>query len=228
MPRLVVSIDGVVTKEVQITKDRFAIGRRPYNDLVIDNLAVSGEHAQIRLSGGRCTLEDLGSTNGTYVNGKHIRSHVLANDETIEIGKYKVKFLEAGGNVPIQHVDSAHTHETPSQPYDHQTTQPPADPQAARPPVDHPATQPYVARVRLLNGANANREMTLTKIVTTLGKPGVAVASITRKADSWIIAHVEGDAPATVNGVSVRDAPIRLKSRDRIELSGIELEFFDH
>lgn len=224
MPRLVVSIDGVVVKEVQVTKDRFAIGRRPYNDLVIDNLAVSGEHAQIRLAGGRATLEDLGSTNGTYVNGKHIRSHALANNEIIEIGKYKVKFVEAGG-------DAASPPNTqppaPDAPVPDLPTQPPDAPAATRPP-EHLPTQPHVARVRLLNGANANREMTLHKVVTTLGKPGVAVASITRKADSWLIAHVEGDVAATVNGVSVRDAPIRLNNRDQIELNGIQLEFFDH
>ena len=70
MPKMIVSIDDVVIKEVQLTKDRTTLGRRPYNDIVIDNLAVSGEHAVILMSGSEVTLEDLNSTNGSYVNGK--------------------------------------------------------------------------------------------------------------------------------------------------------------
>ena len=86
MPKLIVSIGGVVVKEVQLTKDRTTIGRRPYNDVVIDNLAVSGEHAVIQMVGGQVTIEDLGSTNGTYVNGKSVKRQVLENDDGIEIG----------------------------------------------------------------------------------------------------------------------------------------------
>jgi pSer/pThr/pTyr-binding forkhead associated (FHA) protein len=70
MPKMIVSIDGVVIKEVQLTKDRTTLGRRPYNDIVIDNLAVSGEHAVLQMTGSEVHLEDLNSTNGTYVNGK--------------------------------------------------------------------------------------------------------------------------------------------------------------
>ena len=93
MPRLIVSIDGVVVKEVQLTKDRSTIGRRPYNDIVIDNLAVSGEHAVIHLAGGQATLEDLGSTNGTFVNGKSIKKQLLAHEDSLEVGKYKIRYL---------------------------------------------------------------------------------------------------------------------------------------
>lgn len=86
MPKLIVSIDGVVVKEYQLIKDRSTIGRRPYNDVVIDNLAVSGEHAVVQMVDGRAVLEDLGSTNGTYVNGKAIKKQELAHDDTIEVG----------------------------------------------------------------------------------------------------------------------------------------------
>ena len=97
MPKLIVSIDGVVVKEVQLTKDRSTIGRRPYNDVVIDNLAVSGEHAVIQMASGSAILEDLGSTNGTYVNGKAVKQHTLADDDVIEVGKYKLKFQDREG-----------------------------------------------------------------------------------------------------------------------------------
>src|SRR3954465_10256566 len=98
MPKMIVSIDGVVIKEVQLTKDRTTLGRRPYNDIVIDNLAVSGEHAVLQLTDDEVFLEDLNSTNGTYVNGKAVKKQLLQNNDTVEIGKYKIKFInEAAG-----------------------------------------------------------------------------------------------------------------------------------
>src|SRR6188768_3405670 len=93
MGKLVVSLDGVVIKEVQITKDRTTLGRRPYNDIVIDNLAVSGEHAVLQMVGADIFIEDLNSTNGTYINGKAIKKQLLAHNDTVEIGKYKIKYL---------------------------------------------------------------------------------------------------------------------------------------
>ena len=92
-----VSIDEVVIKEVQLTKDKTTLGRRPYNDIVIDNLAVSGEHAVLQMTGSDVVLEDLNSTNGTYVNGKAVKKQQLQSGDAIEIGKYKIKFV--GDNV---------------------------------------------------------------------------------------------------------------------------------
>jgi pSer/pThr/pTyr-binding forkhead associated (FHA) protein len=92
MSKLVVSLDGVVIKEVQITKDKTTLGRRPYNDIVIDNLAVSGEHAVLQMVGHDVFIEDLNSTNGTYINGKAVKKQLLANNDTVEIGKYKIKY----------------------------------------------------------------------------------------------------------------------------------------
>src|SRR5215208_2208327 len=93
MPKMIVSIDGVVIKEVQLTKDRTTLGRRPYNDIVIDNLAVSGEHAVLQMVGTDVFIEDLNSTNGTYINGKAIKKQLLTHNDTVEIGKYKIKYL---------------------------------------------------------------------------------------------------------------------------------------
>ena len=98
MGKLVVSLDGVVIKEVQIIKDKTTLGRRPYNDIVIDNLAVSGEHAVLQMVGQDVFIEDLNSTNGTYINGKAVKKQLLAHNDTVEIGKYKIKYLvEEGG-----------------------------------------------------------------------------------------------------------------------------------
>ena len=93
MGKLVVSLDNVVLKEVVIQKERTTLGRRPYNDIVIDNLAVSGEHAVLQMVGADVFIEDLNSTNGTYINGKAIKKQLLAHNDTVEIGKYKIKYL---------------------------------------------------------------------------------------------------------------------------------------
>ena len=77
MAKLILSLDGSVIKEVPLDKERLTIGRRPHNDLQIDNLAVSGEHALIVTILNDSFLEDLGSTNGTLVNGVPIKKHIL-------------------------------------------------------------------------------------------------------------------------------------------------------
>jgi pSer/pThr/pTyr-binding forkhead associated (FHA) protein len=97
MGKLVVSLDGVVIKEVQITKDKTTLGRRPYNDIVIDNLAVSGEHAVLQMVGADVFIEDLNSTNGTYINGQAVKKQLLSHNDTVEIGKYKIKFIVDDG-----------------------------------------------------------------------------------------------------------------------------------
>lgn len=105
MPTLVISIDGAVIKEVQLTKERTTVGRRPYNDIVIENLAVSGEHAVLTITGGKVSIEDLRSTNGTYVNGRAIQKQYLLNGDLLDIGRYKIRFLDTV--IPDTHIASA-------------------------------------------------------------------------------------------------------------------------
>src|SRR5260370_943843 len=93
MAKLILSMDGLVLKEIPLTKERTTIGRKPHNDIQIDNLAVSGEHAVIVTILNDSFLEDLGSTNGTVVNGNPIKKHFLQNNDVIELGKYKLKFI---------------------------------------------------------------------------------------------------------------------------------------
>ena len=94
MPKMIISLDGNVLKEIQLTKDRTSFGRRPYNDIVIDNMAVSGEHAVLQMSGNESYIEDLNSTNGTYVNGKVVKKQQLHHDDMIEIGKYNIQYVD--------------------------------------------------------------------------------------------------------------------------------------
>ncbi len=93
MAKLILSLEDVVVEEIPLTKERTTIGRKPHNDIHIDNLAVSGEHAVIVTIMNDCILEDLGSTNGTLVNGVLAKRHVLRNNDLIELGKYKLKFV---------------------------------------------------------------------------------------------------------------------------------------
>ena len=211
MPRMIVSIDGVIIKEVQLTKERTTLGRRPYNDIVIDNLAVSGEHAVIHMVDQDVEIEDLGSTNGTYVNAKSVKRQELRNGDTVEVGKYKIRFL--------------HDAEGPSfeKTMIFKPGMVPPISAAARPAPAAPT--PVAAVIRVMSGAAAGREVSLQKVVTTIGKPGVAVASITRRHQGFVLAHVEGPDMPLLNGASIGAAPVPLKHGDRLELAGTEMQF---
>ena len=223
MGKLVVSLDGVVIKEVQITKDKTTLGRRPYNDIVIDNLAVSGEHAVLQMVGADVFIEDLNSTNGTYINGKAVKKQLLSHNDTVEIGKYKIKFLVEDGT-------------------DYEKTM------IMKPGMRAPASSGFgsshgagpgvgasgfgtlggstaPASIRVLNGAAAGREVVLTKVVTTVGKPGVQVASITKRPGGYVLAHVEGTLQPSVNGSAIVGETVHLKNGDVVELAGTQMQF---
>jgi hypothetical protein len=218
MGKLVVSLDGVVIKEVQITKDKTTLGRRPYNDIVIDNLAVSGEHAVLQMVGADVFIEDLNSTNGTYINGKAIKKQLLTHNDTVEIGKYKIKYLvdESGDyeKTMIMRPGASRRRATPA-------------PSRRRPlpawPSASPPAQP--ASIKVLNGAAAGREVALTKVVTTVGKPGVQVASITKRPNGYAFAHVEGARKPSINGVPIVGDSVPLRNGDVIELAGTQMQF---
>ena len=209
MPKMIVSIDGVVIKEVQLTKDRTTLGRRPYNDIVIDNLAVSGEHAVIQMSGAEVFMEDLNSTNGTYVNGKAVKKQQLQNGDVVEVGKYKIKYVGEGGGDNFEKTMMVKSSAA----------------LAAAPTMAAPAAAALNASIKVLNGAASGREVPLTKVVTTIGKPGVAVAAITRRHHGFVVAHVEGAGNPTLNGAPIGVEPVALKSGDLIELAGTQMQF---
>jgi pSer/pThr/pTyr-binding forkhead associated (FHA) protein len=231
MPKMIVSIDEVVIKEVQLTKDRTTLGRRPYNDIVIDNLAVSGEHAVIHMNGPEVVLEDLNSTNGTYVNGKAIKKQALQNGDGIEVGKYKIKFVGdiAGDNFDKTMVVKSRPPAAPAfpAPAPHQSpVAAPAPAASSQPPMG--ATEPgsaAVASIKVLSGAAAGREVPLTKVVTTIGKPAVAVAAITKRHHGYVVHHVEGGGNPTLNGRAITSDPVPLRNGDVIELAGTQMQF---
>lgn len=215
MGKLVVSLDGVVIKEVQITKDKTTLGRRPYNDIVIDNLAVSGEHAVLQMVGADVFIEDLNSTNGTYINGKAIKKQLLTHNDTVEIGKYKIKYLvDEGGDYEKTMI---------MRPGAAPPVFSPTAPASVSGSLGAVSTQP--ALIKVLNGAAAGREVTLTKVVTTVGKPGVQVASITKRPNGYAFAHVEGATRPSVNGVPLVGDSVPLRNGDVIELAGTQMQF---
>jgi pSer/pThr/pTyr-binding forkhead associated (FHA) protein len=212
---MIVSIDSVVIKEVELTKERTTLGRRPYNDIVIDNLAVSGEHAVIHMADDGVEIEDVGSTNGTYVNAKAVTRQELRNGDIVEVGKYKIRFLqEAEGENFEKTMLVKPGMVSPSM----------VAPRAAAAATPQAAV-PLSAVIRVMSGAAAGREVALLKVVTTIGKPGVAVASITKRHQGHVLAHVEGPDRPLLNGTPMGEAPVSLKHGDRITLAGTEMQF---
>ena len=314
MAKLILSMDGLVLKEIPLVKERTTIGRKPHNDIQIDNLAVSGEHAVIVTILNDSFLEDLGSTNGTLVNGNAVKKHFLQNNDIVELGKYKLKYLAEPGQQPAataadfektmvlrpsamkaaqdqaramaggsgqpqpqpqpqaaeaarasaaQHAaasaastGTASATEKEKGPKEKSpaaspgATAPMATPSSAAagsaaattllppaataslPPAATPAAAavpksgPILGAIQILSGGNAGKELELAKPLTTLGKPGVQVAVLTRRPQGYFLTHVEGTKQPTVNGQSIGAAPHMLKDHDVIEIAGVKMEYF--
>lgn len=263
--KLILSMDGVVLHEYTLNKERMTVGRKPHNDIAIDNLAVSGEHAAIVTILNDSFLEDLDSTNGVMVNGAPVKKHFLQNNDVIEIGKYKLKYMnEQHGQATAADFEKTMVLRAPvktQQANVPQANTPVADgsalmktqvnlppvppvyeatgkfeaapPQAAvvqpvavpKVPVSPGAVVPLAA-VQLLSGPNAGREFDLVKNLTTLGKPGVQVAVLTRRPHGYFITHVEGANYPTLNGKALDERQHQLNDHDIIELAGIKMEFY--
>ncbi|HEY4372558.1 MAG TPA: FHA domain-containing protein [Burkholderiales bacterium] len=246
MAKLILSMDGLVLKEISLTKERTTIGRKPHNDIQIDNLAVSGEHAVIVTILNDSFLEDLGSTNGTLVNGQPIKKHFLQPNDVIELGKYKLKYIneapKAAGAADFEktmvlrpgQMPKAAPAPAPAAPKaEGDMTQKNAGAPAAAPaapaagaPAAAPAAAARQGAIQLLSGANAGKELVLMKALTTLGKPGVQVAVITRRPQGYFITHVEGATFPVVNGKALDAQAHPLNDHDMIELAGTKMEFF--
>jgi len=242
--KLILSMEGAVIKEYPLTKERTTIGRKPHNDIVIDNLAVSGEHAAIITILNDSFFEDLNSTNGSMVNGVPTQKHFLQNNDVIEIGKYKLKYLnDQPTQTTAADFEKTMVLRAPVKPAAQATpaaagakfeattqfnaTAPKPAPAATAAPAAAPATQQQpVAVIQILNGPNLGKELELTKNLTTLGKPGVQVAVLARRPHGYFITHVEGGSFPLVNGSSIGEQPHQLNDHDVIELAGIKMEFY--
>ena len=234
MARLILSLDGQTLAEYNMTKERYTVGRLPDNDIRIDNAAVSGHHSLIINILNDSFLEDLNSTNGTYVNGKLIKKHALQHGDVVTIGQHHLRFVDSqeesndgdefertmvigAGQVNAERLRAA--------------TAAPPPPAAAVQAAPSAARQtPLTAKLQVLSGQFAGRELELSKALTTLGRPGVQVAAITRRADGFSIVHVESEKPGDyplVNGQPIGPGARKLADNDVITLAGVKMGFFE-
>ncbi|MCP5269147.1 MAG: FHA domain-containing protein [Zoogloeaceae bacterium] len=252
MAKMILSMDGLVLKEIPLTKERMTLGRKPHNDIQIDNLAISGEHAAVVTILNDSFLEDLNSTNGTLVNGQPIKKHFLKNGDVVELGKYKLKYIAEQASPVTDAADFEKTmvmrpgmvRPAPEPAAEAKPVAAPAAPAAASAKPVGGDTQaglhataaaaataaaqpaPAAAAIQILNGANAGRELELTKTLTTLGKPGLQVAVIAKRPHGFFITHVEGAKFPVVNGKILDAQAHQLADHDVIEIAGIKMEFF--
>lgn len=238
MAKLILSMDGLVLKEIALTKERMSIGRKASNDIQIDNLAISGEHAAVVTILNDSFLEDLNSTNGTLVNGQPAKKHFLKNGDVVELGKYKLKYVAEQAQ-PVESADFEKT--MVLRPNAQRPAPAPSEPSAAaaeavKPSAAMPGVPPApsatvppaaaVGAIQILNGASSGRELELVKTLTTLGKPGVQVAVIARRPQGYFITHVEGAQFPMLNGRAIDSQAQALKDHDVVEIAGIKMEFF--
>jgi pSer/pThr/pTyr-binding forkhead associated (FHA) protein len=240
MARLILSLDSQVLAEYNMNKERYTVGRLPDNDVRIDNAAVSGHHALIINILNDSFLEDLNSTNGTYVNGKLIKKHALQHGDVITCGHHQLRFVDsqASENEPDEFEKTMVIQ--PSAAIEERvraTKAEPTPPRAQNAPrangeagaAGPGPVAPPKAKLQVLSGAFAGRELELIKALTTLGRPGVQVAAITRRADGFYLVHVDSGTPDDfphVNGTPIGPQARRLADNDVITLAGVKMGFF--
>jgi pSer/pThr/pTyr-binding forkhead associated (FHA) protein len=261
MARLILSLDGSVMAEYNMNKERYTVGRLPDNDIRIDNPAVSGHHSLVINILNDSFLEDLNSTNGTYVNGKLIKKHALQHGDVVTVGHHQLRFVDTqssdtepdefektmvitpGSAVAAIAAKKAATVAPPPPPLPAPKATPTPVSTTGAPPLTRPmppagasATGEHAgialpkAKLQVLSGAFAGRELELNKALTTLGRPGVQVAAITRRSDGYFIVHVDSGKPGdypSVNGTAIGEQARKLADNDVILLAGVKMGFFE-
>ena len=245
MARLILSMNGQNMAEYNMSKERYTIGRLPDNDVRIDNPTVSGHHSLIINILNDSFLEDLNSTNGTYVNGKLIKKHALQHGDVVTVGKHQLRYVDAVSEVEEDNDEFARTMVIDSSDIAARVKAEAANGSAgvaAAVAVAEPVAQEeqtigadvearpvVVAKIQVLNGTFAGREVSLNKAVTTLGRAGAQVIAITRRAEGYSIVKVENEPdrePPSVNGDQLGDQARRLRDNDVIQIIGIKMGFF--
>jgi pSer/pThr/pTyr-binding forkhead associated (FHA) protein len=251
MARLILSLDGQVMAEYNMNKERYTIGRLPDNDIRIDNPAVSGHHSLIINILNDSFLEDLNSTNGTYVNGKLIKKHALQHGDVVTVGHHQLRFVETqspdgeqdefektmiitpGSAVAAAAAKKAQAIAPAPAPVAKAASSSTASTSIRQGPASangEQATALPKAKLQVLSGAFAGRELELNKALTTLGRPGVQVAAITRRSDGYFIVHVDSGKPndyPLVNGSATGEQARKLNDNDVILLAGVKMGFFE-
>lgn len=203
MPQLIASVEGVEVKHVYITKERTTLGRRPDNDIVLDNPAVSGQHCVFELKGlSDVFLEDSGSTNGTFVNNVRVKRHKLEDEDVISISRFRIRYRSSTSDTGFG-ATAMMTMSSMS---------------ASLAPTAH-------AAFRVLSGDSAGLEMPVVKAVSTYGKPGAAVISVSHRRTGFFASVVDGTQPPTINGKPMGADPVLLANDDVVDLAGTRMQF---
>ena len=217
-----------------LTKERVTIGRHADNDIPLNDKAVSGHHAVVITILQDSFLEDLDSTNGTQVNGKQVAKHPLSHGDVISIGRNTLKYEgEAGGGDDDFEKTMILKPSQLGAAFESQVNKATAAPvsggsPAAAPMASGAPTKPMLGKLRVSSGPNMGKELELSKALTTIGKPGVQVAAITRRADGYYIVHVGGQGGGSrplVNGAEIDTQARKLNNNDSIELAGTKMTF---
>lgn len=211
-------------QQLPIDRGTMRIGRRPHNDIVLDDLTVSGDHAAIDTDPQGSTVRDLGSRNGTLVNGLPAGTRRLAHDDVIEIGIYRLRYIverRAGRAAPPAPVAASPVSSSPASrvPLTDRASAP--APAALSASSSAPVEQ--LARLCWLSGPKAGSELVLARPINRIGDEHVAV--IAQRRSHWSITHVEGLGRPLVNGVPIAPGPHALAHDDLIELGGTMLQF---
>jgi hypothetical protein len=203
VPQLIASVEGIEIKHIYLQKDRTTLGRSADNDIVFDNMVVSGHHCAFELKGlAEVFIEDLRSTNGTYISGQMVKRQRLNDGEVISIGNFRIQYLAAS--------------ERPSN--FSQTTALKLDTQGLPAPGAN-------AAFKVLNGSSAGLEMPVVKAVSAFGQPGVSMAVVSHRRDGYYVAHLDGDTSPTLNGDAIGAERVLLSNHDVIELAGTRMLF---
>ena len=232
MARLILSLDGTVLAEYNMNKERYTIGRLPDNDIRIDNPAVSGHHSLIINILNDSFLEDLNSTNGTYVNGKLIKKHALQHGDVITAGHHQLRFVE-DDEAQQDEFEKTMVIQPSARPVERiraAVADTAASNTGSRRTLGNGTPVMKKAKLQVLSGAFAGRELELTKALTTLGRPGVQVAAITRRAEGYFIVHVDSEGDENfplVNGARIGAQARKLSDNDVIQLAGVKMGFFE-
>jgi hypothetical protein len=212
MPAIILAKHGAVVQRFALIKERTTIGRRTYNDIVIDEPGVSAEHAVLVLALGDWYFQDMGSTNGSRVNGQPVQKHFLQDGDMIELG---------------QHVLQYQAHDEPH-PFQQDPPGTAVDLSDMAPPFldsDHRSVLDSFAAIEILNGHYVGKRMVLTQALTTIGTPAIQIAVFARGHSAYSLSHVEGDVYPAVNGKSIGMATQTLSDGDLIVLAGVHIRF---
>lgn len=200
MPQLIASVQGVEIKHLYLHKDRTSLGRNPDNDIVLDNKVVSGRHCAFDLRGiAEVYIEDLHSTNGTYVNDHMVKSRTLLHDgDVIAIGHFRIRYLQASEQVSGFGETQTMQFESPAQVH---------------------------ASFQVMSGTSAGLEVPVVKAVTTFGRPGVCVVSVSHRRNGFFVGHLAGEEKPLLNGQALGEEALLLSDGDVLELAGTRMQF---